>query len=238
MNLIYRIIKSDDSRKTRLHTSNGHMCLNPIEILRALGTSFNRVALNKYSRTPWLAFSAVDYLKGLVSGRRVFEFGSGMSTLWFADRCKEVVSVESNAGWHRSVTQQTRGMHNVRLVLAESKECYLRALEDTTDKFDLILVDGLYRAECVGMARSHLSQNGILVVDNTDTVHELAVQIEELFGDSEIKTFRGWVPGNLHPIETTIVQNIPLGQASQLEVKRKPVDEEWQKVRARRAPEA
>jgi protein-L-isoaspartate O-methyltransferase len=209
MNPLNRIIRGDDTRKTRLHTSNGHLCLYPLEILRALGTSFNRVVLQRYPRTPWLAFSAVDYLRGLVAGRRVFEFGSGMSTLWFAERCREVVSVESDSTWHRSMTRKTVGLRNVRLVFASSKESYIEAIAKAGGKFDLILVDGLYREQCVDLARTYLSPDGILVVDNTDSVQELADQIKRLFSDSDVRAFRGWVPGNLHPIETTIIQKIP-----------------------------
>jgi protein-L-isoaspartate O-methyltransferase len=209
MNPLTRVIRGDDTRKTRFHTSNGHLCLNPLEILRALGTSFNRLVLKRYARTPWLSFSAVDYLEELIPGRRVFEFGSGMSTLWFAERCREVVSVESDSTWHRSMTQKTDGLRNVRLVFANSKESYLQAIATAGDKFDLILIDGLYRKECLDLARPYLSPDGILVVDNTDTVQALADQIRRLFNDSDVKAFRGWVPGNLHPIETTIIQNIP-----------------------------
>lgn len=210
MNLIYRVVKGDDTRKSRLHTSNGHLCLYPFEFLRALGTSINRIAFKKYSCVPWLTFSAVDYLEKVVSGRRVFEFGSGMSTLWFAERCSQVVSVESDAKWHRSVAEKTREMSNVQTIYASSKENYLRAIATAGEKFDLILIDGLYRQECVDLARSYLNQDGIVIVDNTDTVHELADQVQKLFSDSEIKAFRGWVPGNLHPIETTIIQRIPV----------------------------
>src|ERR1700731_3522270 len=55
MNPLYRIIRADDTRKTRFHTSNGHLCFYPLEILRALGTSFNRAVFQRYARTPWLA---------------------------------------------------------------------------------------------------------------------------------------------------------------------------------------
>jgi hypothetical protein len=209
MNPLYRIIKADNTRKTRFHTSNGHLCLHPLEICRALGTSFNRVVFQKYARTPWLTFSAIDYLRGLVSGRRVFEFGSGMSTLWFAEQSKEVVSVESNPEWYRTMSQKTEGFRNARLVLASSKESYVGAIADAGGLFDLILIDGLHRDECIDLARTYLSPGGVVVVDNTDTIPGLANQIKRIFCDSDVRTFRGWVPGNLHPNETTIIEKIP-----------------------------
>ena len=97
MNTIQRLIKADDTRKTRFHTSNGHLCLSPSEFLRAFATTVNRTVFRRYSRVPWLVFPAIDYLEPLVSGRPIFEFGSGMSTLGFANRCHQVISVESDS---------------------------------------------------------------------------------------------------------------------------------------------
>lgn len=210
MNPLYRIIKADNTRKTRFHTSNGHLCLHPLEICRALGTSFNRTLFQKYARTPWLTFSAINYLRELVSDRRVFEFGSGMSTLWFAERSKEVESVESNPEWYQTMSQKTEGFRNARIVLANSKESYVGAIAKAGGLFDLILIDGLYRDECIDLARRYLNPGGVVVVDNTDTIPGLADQIKRLFCDSEVRTFRGWVPGNFHPNETTIIEKIPV----------------------------
>jgi predicted O-methyltransferase YrrM len=218
MNPLYRIIRGDDTRKTRFHTSNGHLCLHPLEIFRALGTSFNRIVFQKFARTPWLAFSAIDYLQGLVSGRRVFEFGSGMSTLWFAERCKDVVSVESNPEWYQTMSRKTEGFQNARLVFADSKETYVGAIAKAGGLFDLILVDGLYREECLDLARTYLSPGGVLIVDNTDTISGLADQIKRQYRDSDVRKFRGWVPGNLHPNETTIIEKIPSGREANASV--------------------
>lgn len=209
MNMIQRLIKADDTRKTRFHTSNGHLCLSPSEVLRAFATTVNRTVFHRYSRVPWLVFPAIDQLERLVSGRRVFEFGSGMSTLWFAKRCHQVVSVESDSHWHEVVTQQCRAMQNVRIIQAPSKEDYLRAISIAGGKFDLILIDGLYRGDCLDLARPYLNPGGLLVVDDTDMIADLAVRIRQLFADSRIMAFRGWVSGNLHPHETTMICDIP-----------------------------
>lgn len=210
MNAIQRLIKADDTRKTRFHTSNGHLCLNPSEFLRALATTVNRTVFHKYSDVPWLAFPAIAHLERQISGRRVFEFGSGMSTLWFAKRCRQVVSVESDGHWHQIVTERCRAMQNVRIIHANSKEDYLAAISTAGGKFDLILVDGLYRAECLDLARPYLNPEALVIVDDTDMISDLAVRTKQLFSDSRIVAFRGWVSGNLHPHETTMICDIPM----------------------------
>ena len=124
MNTVQRLIKADDTRKTRFHTSNGHLCLNPYEFVRAFATTVNRTVFHRFARVPWLVFPAVDRLEQLISGRRIFEFGSGMSTLWFAEEAPSVISVESDSRCYQVVTEQCRAIQNVRIIHAPSKEDY------------------------------------------------------------------------------------------------------------------
>src|SRR5690348_4410793 len=65
---------------------------------------------------PWITYPAIRFLAGRVEPHfRVFEFGSGLSTLWWAQRVAHVVSVEHDPAWHRSVSK--RAPANVRLLL-------------------------------------------------------------------------------------------------------------------------
>lgn len=53
---------------------------------------------------PWLALAAIRYLGRRVRGQaRVFEYGVGGSTLFFAKRAREVISVEHDPDWARKV---------------------------------------------------------------------------------------------------------------------------------------
>lgn len=210
MNAMARLIRADKTRKTRFHTSNGHLCLSPSQFLKALATTLGRIVLHKYSAVPWLTFPAITYLELRISGRRVFEFGSGMSTLWFAGRCEQVISVETDSEWYRMVRERSRNMQNVRIIHRTSKEDQVRAISICGGKFGLILVDGPHRCQCLEQVRSYLDVGGLLVVDDTDTAPGLAAKAKELFWDSRIMVFRGWASGNLHPHETTIVGDVPV----------------------------
>jgi hypothetical protein len=51
-------------------------------------------------RQPWLTYDAIQYLtKHIGSNLKVFEFGSGGSTLFWAERATMCVSVEHDPGW-------------------------------------------------------------------------------------------------------------------------------------------
>lgn len=74
---------------------------------------------------PWLTFGAIDFLDAeLVTNMRIFEYGSGGSTLYFSSMVREVVTVEHDAGWCERVRQElsARGRKNVTLLLREPEE--------------------------------------------------------------------------------------------------------------------
>jgi len=73
-------------------------------------------------RLPWISFYAIGFLERIVRpDMRVFEYGSGGSTLFWADRVKEVVSVEHDRRWFNKLQEAIRRerIGNVRYILAE-----------------------------------------------------------------------------------------------------------------------
>lgn len=56
---------------------------------------------------PWLTRGAIYRLNELLDGtERVLEFGAGGSTLFFARRCKSVISFEGNPQWFAKVRKE------------------------------------------------------------------------------------------------------------------------------------
>lgn len=81
---------------------------------------------------PWITFSALDFLeKTLTKDMRVYEYGMGGSTLFFAKRVKEIVSVEHDKKWFNLVqeTIKKKGYGNWKGYLLEP--------EITTDKVNI-----------------------------------------------------------------------------------------------------
>jgi hypothetical protein len=61
-------------------------------------------------RVPWIPFEAKTFLDGIVGkDKAVFEWGCGGSTLYFADTCASVVSVEDSAEWISKVAIELGG---------------------------------------------------------------------------------------------------------------------------------
>lgn len=133
---------------------------------------------------PYMKFKEVDFFTELLLNfkpARVLEYGSGVSTAYFnkflsADA--EWFSVENNRQWYDRMKNEIPS-DRIDLVLVEVDENFDQAAE--TDeyvhyadkiggKFDFILVDGINRENCIDMAHKYLSENGILVVHDSNRV--------------------------------------------------------------------
>ena len=58
----------------------------------------------KFRPIPWVTYPFIDFLSGRLNRElEVFEFGSGNSTLFFAERVKQLTSVEHNKDWYNEL---------------------------------------------------------------------------------------------------------------------------------------
>ncbi len=167
------------------------------------------------ARIPWLTFDAVDRLAALdLRGKRVFEWGSGGSTLFFLDRGAHVTSVEHDASWQARLAPLVGDAVDLRLIESEPGgggdpadpdayvssegpryERYARAAEEVPDQsLNVALVDGRARPSCIKHAVPKLRHGGLLVVDDAARPHYLAKAGALLFGWAH-ERHRGAVPG-------------------------------------------
>ena len=125
---------------------------------------------------PWFTYPAIEFLRQLdFSTMSIFEFGSGQSTLFWEQRAQRVVSVESNAHWYATV--KGRVGPRVTLTLANEAKEYAGTLSACDGKFDVIVVDGVFRAECCEAAGEKLNDGGMIILDNSERYPELAARL-------------------------------------------------------------
>lgn len=118
---------------------------------------------------PWFPFPAIHFLQErLPLHARLFEYGSGHSTLWFAERVATVISVESDPRWASYVQMHSPG--NVKIILATTEDSYIQAIAIAGGEVDLVVVDGLkgLRYQCGRAALDYLAPDGVLLWDNAD----------------------------------------------------------------------
>lgn len=118
---------------------------------------------------PWLTYPFINFINNrLDKGMSVFEFGSGNSTLYYADKVGEVFSVEHDLNWFNKVKNnlpQNAKIFYQKLIYDDQ---YCRYPEILNRKFDIVIVDGRDRVNCLIHSAEHLTDKGIIILDNSD----------------------------------------------------------------------
>lgn len=157
---------------------------------------------------PWWSFDAIDAVDEKLSktqNSRVFEWGSGASTVWLAKRADEVISVEHDPDWAKVVEPRLKTFEHVKTVLVPPQtqgdipsgkfgfegqyfDDYVAAINDVEGDFDLIVVDGRAREACIEVAINRLKPGGHILLDDfkrrryQDAVSGLGMKVTSLDG--------------------------------------------------------
>lgn len=123
----------------------------------------------KNSDLPWLVEDANDFLNSnLDKSMSVLEFGSGRSTKFFAQRVKEVFSREHDKSWYSQVSEELKTLKNVEYNYYENLHDYADVSMLTDNFFDVVLVDGRNRGNCLLNSIPKLKKGGLLILDNSE----------------------------------------------------------------------
>jgi predicted O-methyltransferase YrrM len=128
---------------------------------------------------PWLTPEATRLLTSMLRpSDQGVEFGSGRSTVWFAERVSHLTSVEDDSSWYSEVSARLRrrGLSNVEYLLkprdqpldesGDPSEYARVALTFPDASVDFGLVDGQYRGECTRLLMPKIKPGGLLIIDN------------------------------------------------------------------------
>lgn len=173
---------------------------------------------------PWWTYRAIDVVDAWLAARphpiRVFEYGSGASTLWLAKRADEVHTVEHHRGFAEHVAPHLKEA-GAQLQIVEPTEPavlktpsakeghagldftdYVGAIDNVDGQFDLIVIDGRAREACLTAALPRLAPDGIIVFDNSRRARYhaaiLAAGVHE-------RALRGLTPTLPYPDQTSIL---------------------------------
>lgn len=194
--------------------------------LRSLLSIHDLEDLLRYD-VPWWTFDASDRVAAFLETRpqaRVFEWGSGASTVWLSRRAGSVISVEHDAGWAELVGPVLPGNAVVRVVPpapavgrpGEQRSAkagfagldfadYAAAIDTTDGDFDLVVVDGRARNACFHRALDRLAPDGVLVFDNVDRERYRAAIATTPFA-VDVEWTRGLTPALPYPTRTALVR--------------------------------
>lgn len=154
---------------------------------------------------PWVTYSFIDFIAERLSNEHdVFEFGSGNSTRFYAARAKSVVSVEHDRNWfEKSSKLNLRNVEMIQCDLQAGGE-YCQSAERAGKLFHIIIVDGRDRVNCCRQSVDALTQNGIVVLDDSERdKYSEALQFFEHCGFKHLP-FTGMAPGAIISKRTSV----------------------------------
>lgn len=119
------------------------------------------------SPLPWYTYPAIEYFDQLdAKGLRIFEYGSGNSSLYWAHKGAEVWSVEHDRAWFEIMSHKAARLAG--LLLRETAEDYAAAIDVVSGLLDIIIIDGAWRNECASACLGRLAAGGLVILDNSD----------------------------------------------------------------------
>ncbi len=130
---------------------------------------------------PWWSFRAIEYADSVLQGKKIFEFGTGGSTLRYSKICESIIAVEDDLVWLNIVRNRldSANVSNVTLHHHEfdfdnpigfTESDYLKAYKPEYG-CNVVIIDGQdktfrERIECFRFVEPHIPPGGIIVVDD------------------------------------------------------------------------
>lgn len=155
---------------------NLKLCLGYLNPRCLYGLLQRQIWIRAHPDVPWLTRQAVEILESRLKPTDIgLEWGSGRSTLWFAQRVAHLTSIEHNDRWYKRIKKalSDKGAANVDLLYAsldqmdEGKPEYVQvAAELPKASLDFVLVDGRLRDQCTEVALQLLKPGGMLIIDD------------------------------------------------------------------------
>lgn len=167
-------------------------------------------------RQPWWPYGMANYVNSILPPEPcVFEYGGGGSSIWLADRGAVLTIIEHDQNW---VLQLRRALpRNADVTFIPPQEIgvigsaahnayfdsYVQAIDNYPDEsFDLVVIDGRARVDCVTHARSKVKRGGLLLLDDSD--RSRYKDAREAMASWYGKTIAGLKPGSPIPATTTV----------------------------------
>lgn len=158
------------------------------------------------SELPWMNYQTINFLKErLHKDLNIFEYGSGYSTLFYARLANSVISIEYDKKWLKLM--ESKVPDNVTLIYKEKDidNKYCRAINEFNQDFDIVIVDGRDRVNCVKQSIKKLSDKGAIILDDSSRDrYRQAIDLVENSGFRTL-TFEGLKPKGSDIYKTTII---------------------------------
>lgn len=167
---------------------------------------------------PWLTYPFVDFIDDRINkSMNIFEFGAGNSSIYYAKKANSVVSIEHSPEWYKIIKANDKyNYQNLNIQLVEIPEHlskkgyhemaftndeneYVFSLKKMEKKFDIIIVDGLFRNSCILNCLDALKSDGVIFIDNTHTKYQENLKLgTDFLAEQGFKRLDFWGMGAIY----------------------------------------
>jgi hypothetical protein len=152
---------------------------------------------------PWCTYPFIAFIQPRLKKHfNVFEYGSGNSTRWYSAHVQSVQAVEHDEAWVKEVARQLPA--NADVTYRALGDTYVGAVAMSGKKYEIIVVDGRKRVDCMRFSVDFLTPNGVLILDNSE--RESYAEVKGFMGALGFRwiDFYGMAPIVSHLTCTTI----------------------------------
>lgn len=120
---------------------------------------------------PWVTYSFISFIKErLTKEMTMLEYGSGNSTHFYSKKVKNVIAIENDLDWYNKLSSVLPP--NTKVIYKSTEEDqgsqYSSAVLEQDQKFDIIIIDGRFRVNCIKYSIEKLNPCGVMVLDDSE----------------------------------------------------------------------
>jgi hypothetical protein len=117
---------------------------------------------------PWMNYNVIQFLqKRLRKHFNLFEYGSGYSTHFYAALVEKVVSIEYDEAWIAKIAKDLPSNCKLLYQPKDVDGLYCRMIQNTPDLYDVIIIDGRDRVNCLLQSLNKLTPAGVILLDDS-----------------------------------------------------------------------
>ncbi len=170
------------------------------------GSALRAMAVDKEGKhIPWYTYPSYYFLKHKnFADKTVLEFGGGQSSIWWGAKAKQVITLEGDKEWYQLIKTQMPNNVSLNYIDMTHREEFNDLVEKviSSQTFDVIVIDGLYREEALDIAMQHISPSGVIIVDNSEAYGAYERMAKTDF--TQRVDFYGHAPGVILPHSTSV----------------------------------
>lgn len=124
---------------------------------------------SNYEKIPWMNYQSVRFIKErFKKDFKVFEYGSGYSTFFYANMVKSVTSIEHNVEWYNKIKDEIPKNAKLLFDAKYESESYASSVKQEGFLYDVVIIDGRSRVACLEACVDQLSERGVIFFDDSE----------------------------------------------------------------------